>query len=709
MGYQPFLVSNFRTGLNEALDPWLLPAEAFSEVNNFYTYRGQIRKREGSQLLAKFPHYHIDVTDCSAASPAVVTVSTIAGLANGTEIQITGVSGITGINGGPYTITNIGAGPPHTFELLDSSGNQVNTTGAYVSGGEVSIYPGNAIVGLLEWVNNAGDRLLVAADTKRLAFFDTATRVFNPVGTVDVFTGENFEYFHGDGFNNIGTASLTGTLYLTNNVDQIHSFDGTTTTPTFNKPQYTANASDVVDTAQFIFALNHRLILLNTTESDSGGTANYPQRARGSSFDADVSTAADWDQDTPGKGWFVDAPTTERIVAAGRLANAIIVSFTQSVWILAPTPNPALPFRWERVNSTRNIDGPYSAISYDDRIRGIGRPGVIDANTSQVQISAPAIPDFGQEVIRSEFRRMYGGRDQDYDQSWWTYTSFESTAETNDAVLVLNEEDGIWSKYQLPLTVLGVLEDNENPTLQSFGDKVLEDPDIGGMRLIDFAAEIGPRFVGGDLSGNIFLLNNGITDNGSAVSGEITTGDLNPFKDQGFESRLGWVDILVDLDTNGKFTAEAFINDDPEPYATSLIYPLPETNFIGEIFDIGLTNPCTIYIDSHGLATGDVVYLYSIEGATATDDTLNNKSYVVTVVSENTFTLDGVDATSLSAYEGQGIATKEFVDQGRVWKRFYCGNIGNSHRIKLSCDDNFQLVIHALQFSFKGIRGRQSQ
>jgi hypothetical protein len=50
--YQPFLISEFKTGLFNYLQPWIRPNEAFEPLNNAYVYRGGLYKRNGYQPWA---------------------------------------------------------------------------------------------------------------------------------------------------------------------------------------------------------------------------------------------------------------------------------------------------------------------------------------------------------------------------------------------------------------------------------------------------------------------------------------------------------------------------------------------------------------------------------------------------------------------------------------------------------------------------------
>ena len=65
-------------------------------------------------------------------------------------------------------------------------------------------------------------------------------------------------------------------------------------------------------------------------------------------------------------------------------------------------------------------------------------------------------------------------------------------------------------------------------------------------------------------------------------------------------------------------------------------------------------NPAVCTAVAHGYTTGDVVLIASGAGMTA----LNDRIYTITVLTADTFSLDGVDATGLPAYTGSATATR---------------------------------------------------
>lgn len=47
MSFQPFLISEFKTGISTYLQPWIRPLDAFNPLTNAYIYRGTVNKRAG--------------------------------------------------------------------------------------------------------------------------------------------------------------------------------------------------------------------------------------------------------------------------------------------------------------------------------------------------------------------------------------------------------------------------------------------------------------------------------------------------------------------------------------------------------------------------------------------------------------------------------------------------------------------------------------
>ena len=69
--YQQFAISNFRTGFDEAVEPWLLPRDAYQTMVNAHLYRGVLERIRGYTLFAKFTYRNIQ----SLGTPDGVTTT----------------------------------------------------------------------------------------------------------------------------------------------------------------------------------------------------------------------------------------------------------------------------------------------------------------------------------------------------------------------------------------------------------------------------------------------------------------------------------------------------------------------------------------------------------------------------------------------------------------------------------------------------------
>lgn len=99
----------------------------------------------------------------------------------------------------------------------------------------------------------------------------------------------------------------------------------------------------------------------------------------------------------------------------------------------------------------------------------------------------------------------------------------------------------------------------------------------------------------------------------------VQTKDFNPFQGKGLQTKLAYVDFLMDI-----------------PSAPPFGYITGATN----------ANPCVITSDNHGLITGQNVFIDQVEGMTQ----LNISSYyIVTVIDANTFSIN-VNSTNFGTY-----------------------------------------------------------
>ena len=187
-------------------------------------------------------------------------------------------------------------------------------------------------------------------------------------------------------------------------------------------------------------------------------------------------------------------------------------------------------------------------------------------------------------------------------------------------------------------------------------------------------------FLGGDQKGRVLFLEKDGDDMGEPISFEVVSAGWNPYKEKGIQAQLGYVDFYVDADEDTEFTVEFYADDIDTPYASQTLNCLPNLGFIADIQLITLNNPVEVTADSHGLTTGDEVFIYNLNGA----DEITGGPYTVTVVDENTFTLDGVDGTGFTAYVSGGQVVQREFENTKCWKRAYAGGKGYLHYIRIT-------------------------
>ena len=82
----------------------------------------------------------------------------------------------------------------------------------------------------------------------------------------------------------------------------------------------------------------------------------------------------------------------------------------------------------------------------------------------------------------------------------------------------------------------------------------------------------------------------------------------------------------------------------------------PQLEATQAITGVTQANPAVVTITGHGYTTGDAVEIEDVVGMTE----LNGKRYTITVLTANTFELDGIDSTGFTAYSSGGTAARVY-------------------------------------------------
>jgi len=556
--YQIFSVYDFKSGLVLARDAWLLPKDAFPKIENAYIERGVIKKIKGYKEWGRFVN---KVTNASLGTTVNNQLTYSGTLANtklrpGDLVISTSESGesftdqgngtLTGSNGGSGTINYLTGAWSITYGANPGAGHSITATYSY--------FPELPIMGFTTYYKTDGSEEFLIFNTKRMNKYNPTTIKTEDISGSDIFTGEDYNFFWMENWRD--------KLFITNNVDRIKVYDGTTISD-LNIDTNNDGNNDV-DTALLIFSYKGHLVLLRTYENG----VHCPQRARWSN----ENSYTDWYNGSAG---YVDCETTDWIMGADFIGDDLVVLFERSVWVLKYTGDPNLPFIWRQIRSTEGCFSSYSVMPFSDEILFVGPVSLMGTDGMDIYNIDEKIPDFTLNFNQSAFKYIYGSVLEELKQCWLAYPSL--TAEKNDSLLVMNYEEGHFAVIKLAIHCLGYYKINEQPPWDDW-DIYWDDLD---MLWDEKTVQAGyPINLGGTSDGIIYqlnyggefwtktLLSNGWQDNRNPIPFEVYSGELNPFSENGVRARLGFIDILVNKDEGQTFYIDMFVDGDNTPYKT---------------------------------------------------------------------------------------------------------------------------------------------
>lgn len=188
ISYQPFLISEFKTGLYNYLKPWIRAQDAFDPLENAYIYRGILQRREGYIPLGvtgrlRYKDYLATGNGTKIYGGTLAIIPIVPGTftpTDGTEsFTDDGLGFLTGSAGGSGTIDYVTGIWTLTFNANVSI--TTNIYGIY----SPNTFPARPIMGLKEYTNEATDvSTLVGLDTRRAAVFNNSTQLFDPLASM---------------------------------------------------------------------------------------------------------------------------------------------------------------------------------------------------------------------------------------------------------------------------------------------------------------------------------------------------------------------------------------------------------------------------------------------------------------------------------------------------------------------------------------------
>ena len=364
MSYSGFLISNYATGYDRELQPWLLPNDAFVDLLDGFVYRGITNKREGYRGFAngikstytesRMVHQIAAVAPATGAidgANATFTWVLTTPVARG-RVVITGSNPVQVLtDNGLGTFTGAGTGTINyttgavsiTFTAPPAIASTVLLTYSY--------YPGLPVMGVMNFYPTNNIRELIVADTRYVNRYNPATDRLDDLAA-GTYNGTSKDFW--SWVNYADPASVPRLLFSNGVVgDVIQQYDGATITnyaPTF--------AGGTLNARQ-IFNNKDRLVLFQTIE---GGTL-FPRRIRisGTGVDSD-----NFDNTATGAG-FIDIPDNTWFYGAAFNRDDIVFFTEAATWILKYTGNDVTPFTLQKVDGSRGCTAAFSVISYLNR------------------------------------------------------------------------------------------------------------------------------------------------------------------------------------------------------------------------------------------------------------------------------------------------------------------------------------------------------
>lgn len=525
MSLQPILITGEDKGLTNNKKPFLLADTAWSKMENGYTFRERVLKREGLKLLGRLQRNLTaeDLGMTSAGPPNTVTFNTIFSadtppitepnpeLIPGTLVITVGAPDTaTFTDNGDGTFAVTGAGVAAGSYVIYATGLVVLQFSALTGGAAITAdfnyYPSLPAMGIVS-------RDLSSINNEQTIWFDEvyayifATSEFEEFIPGTVWNSSDSDFFLG--YNYRGAADNDRLLFVTNFVNSTDNPMRYTDGTTWASFAPLVSATDTMFTARILLAYYGRMIALNTYEGATASGAalskNFFNRCRFSQYSASPIAATAWRSDQFGKGGFIDAPTNEAIIGAMFIKNTLVVTFEQSTWQLRYVGEYGLPFIWERVSADFGSESTFSTILFDNHMLAVGDKAIIAANGAGVDRIDLDIPDqiFNFKNENEGVKRVFGIRNYQKEIVYWNYPDAQAGADITfpNKVLLYNYRNASWAIFRDSITCFGTYQLNENIT---WNDLTIT-WDSTTVTWDDIEQSLFPAITAGNQQGFIFL------------------------------------------------------------------------------------------------------------------------------------------------------------------------------------------------------------
>lgn len=536
---QPFLIAEFKNGLNTYLEPWVRPNDAFDPLVNAYTNRGTLNKRNGTTFFGSVvdenPIMGIMnyINETTGIAQLVVASTTNVYLYTGgvfvPQVTVGGANSIfwTGTATGTIVIPTFWPKiVPATVSITD--GTNILT---FDAAGNMNSAPAGIFAALSTFVFSTGIATINFTGTTAGVSLKLTATLVTPTSTPGVgavFTGNNTNFFNWTNWQPTDPRTFivsTSYLWMTNNVDPITIFDGTN----LARPVLYVDSTSTtyIKTALDVQVYQNRLVAIRPTlftpatplTSILNQTIFFSAQFNPFNFISDIAK----------NGGEVTAATGDIIQSAEFLRNDLIVFFSRSTWKFRFTGSYSDPFRWDKLNISKRTNAPYASIPYDERCTALGAFGHIACDGNSVQrYDIPIIDYYETKISTQWFAQTFSQRYDNLQQTWMLYVSNGTTnpvvgtgAPGSDSALIYNFLENSWATYTFidPMSCLGTFTTSSGTTWA----QLTQEWESTNVAWNTYGGEaLAPTLLGGDTTGNVYLMDDpfAVSDFNFKVTGE---------------------------------------------------------------------------------------------------------------------------------------------------------------------------------------------
>lgn len=470
--------------------------------------------------------------------------------------------------------------------------------------GETRIY------GIFEHTLPDGSTQCLVFDKNYMYKYNAATGVFDQIafgGSMAGYTGFNLLskdfYISGTSYptaTNTARFVFTGVGITPNAAGSaIFFYDGTSVkdfTSAVDNPDYAPPTLGALVKADYVVWFGERLNFLIPLI----GATTYDQ---GILFSGIRDSSGKGDKFNIAGSGLIQADTYETITGVTVLGQVLAINFSRSNWTLEKTTDAFNPYFIRKIPSVLGTNAKFSALSWDDIVKSVGKTGIIQTDGRQSKKADNKIPRFTQtDIDQVDFNLTYGGFDRKNNQFLWSYKISETDTETQNSVLVSNYEEDSWSVYDQRVSVFGQTEVGLNLTWDEIDETSGNSAWKRWKNTEDVWDEIGlgsavQKTLAGDDLGFVYELNKDYDDFSSAIS-NITNASNAVLTIDASSFLAGDLVVITDvsgmIEINNYDSEDEFSNINFVPYTvisattTSLTLNVDSTTFTAYTPNTGL-------------------------------------------------------------------------------------------------------------------------